>query len=588
MDKKYSNYNLIKRICKELFKPYLIIVLILICFIVVSAVYTITPKLSGQAMTEIYNQLINKITYNGVMDFIKINRFIVYLLIAYIIYSLLSQIRNALIISICQNYVKNLRNAIYNKILRLPIRFFKEKTNGYILSLVTNDIESVNYYLVNAIREAFSEILNLIGACVMIYMISPLLLLVNTIIMVICILVILIVFEKSQKYFSKRQETIGVLNNSVEEAYTGHYTINLFNGIKFVEDRFSKENINYKKTSVKADFISSIAGATLKFIENIAIIVTAIISVFLNLKGHIEIGYIYTIISYTTIIIKPFSKIGSIINEFLSIIVSCRRIYKFLDQKEEKSNKLRSDTFKDKFLIDAISFAYDKDNNVLKNINMDISKGKKIAIVGKTGSGKTTLAKLLMNIYTVNSGKIEMDNVDINSFNNLEYLNNFNIITQDVELFQDTIMENIKYGNPNITEEEIKSIAKENGIDDIFTNLKDGYNTFISEDNLSYGVKQLICLMRSIVSDAPVLILDEATNMLNNEILAKIQNSLENIRKNKTLIIIAHNLETIKDSDMIYVLNDGEIAEFGTHAELISKGNLYKKMYFSKNGEEDW
>ena len=482
-------------------------------------------------------------------------------------------------INITQQYVKDLREKIYKKIFELPINYFNKKNNGEILSLLTNDIGNINFSLMAIIREVITEILNVAGAIIMLSLINPLLILINILIMIINICIILFFSKRSQKYFKEKQEIVANLNNKTEETYTGKYTLNLFNNADIVKEKFEEENEHYKNISVKADYIASLAGSSLSLMENISIATIALISAFLNINGLIEIGYIYTIINYTTTLSKPFTKIGDIINEIMNILTSSRRIYRFIDDNIEIDNRTNPNLFENKYLVDTIFFSYNKENNVINGLNMEIEKGKKIAIIGKTGCGKTTLAKLLMNIYNVDNGKILMDKTNINNFNEEKYIKNFSVIEQDIHLFTDTIMENIKYGNEKITDEQIIEMAKEIGLNDVFMNLEDGYNTFITDNsNISYGIKQLIVLMRSIISDCDVLIFDEATNMLNTELKCKIDNAINKLRGKKTIIVIAHQLESIKDADIIYVMDDGKIVEFGTHEELINTGEIYKNM----------
>ena len=581
-EKEYHNINLIKRISKELFKPYIIVILIFTCFIITTVLATITPKMVGQIMTEIYEQLINKIAVNGVMEFGRINSLLMGLATIYIIYSILGYIKNILLINICQTYIANLREKFNDKILKLPIKYFNEKNNGEILSVLTNDVENINTNLIRVIREVFTESLNIIGACIMMYTISPKLISINIVIIMISMIIIITLSKVSKKYFIDKQKRIGDLNSSIEEMYSAHSTVKMFNQVEYMQEKFNDENSKLRKISIKSEFIASIAGSVLKFLENVAVAAIAIASAILNIKGELEIGYIYTIISYTKTMTNPLSRIGFIINEFMNIIASAKRVYQFIDEDESVKNRQTksTDNFKNKLVADSIWFGYEKGKDIIKDMNVLIPKGKKIAIVGRTGSGKTTLVKLLMNIYSVDKGKIEIDDTNINKLNEEEYLKNFSVISQDINLFTDTVMENIKYGNPQITDEEVVDIAKKIDIHDIILELENGYNTFLTENNnISYGIKQLIVLMQNIVSTSSVLVMDEATNMLDEKIEEKIEKAMNYIRKDKTLIVIAHKLQTIKDSDCIYVIDEGKIIESGTHEELIANKNIYAKMY---------
>lgn len=567
----YSTLNLIKRVAKDLVKGNKVIILILVILIIVTIFGTIAPKVTGEVMTEISNQLILKVGSSGVMSFDRINLLLVILIIIYIMQYALSCINCNLMIELCQNYIFTLRKKMSKKITKLPKKYFDQKSNGEILSLMINDIENISINIYGILRETFSAILNLIGACIMLFTISPMLAITNSGTIVISAVIIVILANISRRYFEEKQQKIADLNSSVEEKYSAHSVIKMFNIQENMQQKLDNDNERLKQISIKSNFIGSISRGIVVFVENASIAIAAVVSAALIANGSLEIGYIYTAISYTKNMINPLGKIASTNNDIMNIIASAKRIYQFLDEPEiEEEGK--NIEFKNNVTVDSLWFAYDKEDYVLKDININIAKGQKIAFIGKTGCGKTTLVSLIINLYQLNKGNITMDGVNINNIKPKEYIKNFAVISQDINLFNDTILENIKYGNDKIEDEEIIQIAKNVGVHDIFNRMENGYNTIINENNtnISNGVKQLIVLMQAIVSKAPVLIFDEATNGLDKETEEKINNAMNYMKKTRTLIVIAHKLDVIKDADMIYAIENGKVVANGTYDELIN------------------
>lgn len=567
----YSTLNLIKRVAKDLVKGNKVIILILVILIIVTIFGTIAPKVTGEVMTEISNQLILKVGSSGVMSFDRINLLLVILIIIYIMQYALSCINCNLMIELCQNYIFTLRKKMSKKITKLPKKYFDQKSNGEILSLMINDIENISINIYGILRETFSAILNLIGACIMLFTISPMLAITNSGTIVISAVIIVILANISRRYFEEKQQKIADLNSSVEEKYSAHSVIKMFNIQENMQQKLDNDNERLKQISIKSNFIGSISRGIVVFVENASIAIAAVVSAVLIANGSLEIGYIYTAISYTKNMINPLGKIASTNNDIMNIIASAKRIYQFLDEPEiEEEGK--NIEFKNNVTVDSLWFAYDKEDYVLKDININIAKGQKIAFIGKTGCGKTTLVSLIINLYQLNKGNITMDGVNINNIKPKEYIKNFAVISQDINLFNDTILENIKYGNDKIEDEEIIQIAKNVGVHDIFNRMENGYNTIINENNtnISNGVKQLIVLMQAIVSKATVLIFDEATNGLDKETEEKINNAMNYMKKTRTLIVIAHKLDVIKDADMIYAIENGKVVANGTYDELIN------------------
>lgn len=574
--KNKENLSVIKKIYKDFVKKRSKLIFIVICFFASATLLTITPKITGETLTEVYNQLVNKIAINGRMDFGKINILLIMLVLIYISVSIIDYIKNVFLINATQKYIAELRNRIHRKILNIPIN--KIYNNGEILSILTNDIENINTCLMRTIREAFSQLLNITGAIIMIYTINPVLLGINIIVLIIGVIILELPSKVSRKHYINKQKKIADLNNKVEEIYDMHSTIKLSNYDSFIHERFDKDNEEICSESIKSEFIASIAGPGLFFLENFTIIIITIISAILNIAGQIEVGYIYTLISYTKTITSPLNRMGWMVNDFMNILVSAKRIYNFLEIDEEEITEINE--FKETLQGQNVYFSYEKEEELLKNINIDIKNNNIIAIVGKTGSGKSTLVKLLMKIYSIDSGEISIDENNINKLNTKGYQRNFSLVSQDINLFTDTIMENIKYGNSEVTEKDIIKIAKEIGIHEIFETLENGYNTKIKEnDNISSGIKQLIALMQCIVSKAKIIVFDEATNKLDEEVSKKIEKAINKIKEYKTIIIITHNPKEIKEADCIYVMDDGKIVEYGTHQDLLAKEGKYAEMF---------
>ncbi len=573
-----ENKAIIYRLLKEFFSNRFVSILILLCWLLSTILIVAAPKLAGEIMTSIYNALINKLITGKPMAFNMINKMLVLLVVIYIMEFIIDIIKNSMLVSVWQKYIMNLRNKLNEKLLKLPIKFFEKTTNGTILSLMVNDMENVNNYLTRFFRNIITEIFKVIGATIMMFIISPTLAVMNILMAIIGIIVTRIVVNAAEKHFNNKQKQITVINSLAEEMYTSKQTIQATAKEEFFSDEFEKQAKDLRIKTIKSNFIGSLAEKTFGLLSNIALSAIIVGAAILNIRGVIEIGVIYTLMNYTKLTICSSKTIAKCSVDVLNTFVSLKRIYTFIGVEENKNLKLEDVVIKDKIIGKNINFAHVKGKYVLNDINVNIVKGKKIGIVGRTGSGKTTLANILMKVYDTKEGTLLADNISYNNINTESYNKNFSVIEQNINGFEDTVMENIKYGNNSMTSEEVRTIAKRIGIDDIIMKLPNGYETVV-DSKMPMGVKQLIILMQNLIATTNVLVMDEATNMLDTNIKKKINDIVNSIKEEKTVIIIAHELDIIKDADWIYVLEEGKIVEQGTHNELVSNATRYKELF---------
>ncbi len=578
----------IKKLLTYLLKYKFRIILVLI-FSIGSAIFAIIgPKILGKATTEIYNGLIGKImgTSAGI-NFSKIAGILLTLLSLYIISMLFTFIQNFVMAGVTQKITFTLRKEISEKIHRIPLKYYESKTTGEILSRVTNDVDTVSQSLDQTLTQIFSSITLLVGVIVMMLTISPLMTLISIVIIPLGMLLVTIVIKYSQKYFKNQQKYLGEINGQIEEVYSGHEIVNVFNEVEESEKEFVKTNNKLYNAAWKSQFLSGMMHPVMNFIGNIGYVVVSILGGYLVIKNKIEVGDILSFTQYVRTFMNPISQLSQMMNMLQLMAAASERIFEFLDAKEESkdNNKvIDSNKIVGNIEFKNVEFGYDKDKKIINNFNAKIKSGQKIAIVGPTGAGKTTIVKLLMRFYDVNDGKISIDGKNIKDFNRNDLRNMFGMVLQDTWLFSDTIRENIRYGKLDASNEEVEDAAIAAHVDHFIRTLSGGYDMIINEesDNISEGQKQLLTIARVILKNPKILILDEATSSVDTRMELLIQEAMDKLMEGRTSFIIAHRLSTIKNADLILVMNNGDIIEQGNHEELLKKKGFYEKLYNSQ------
>ena len=578
-----------KKLIKYL-SVYKISIIAVVVFAICSAVFSIVgPKIMGEATTEIFNGLVGKVlgTTAGI-NFDKIATILLTLLGLYIISSLFSYLQGFIMSGVNQKVAYNLREKISHKMHKLPLSYFESKTTGEILSRVTNDVDTLSQSLDQSISQLLTSITTLIGAIVMMLTISPLLTLVTVIIVPIAVFMMSFIMKHSQKFFLAQQNYLGDINGTIEETYAGHNVVKLFNGEQRAVDNFEKTNDELYNSSWKAQFFSGLMHPIMNFIGNIGYVFISILGGYLVIQNKIQVGDILSFSQYIRNFMNPLSQIAQVGNMIQSMMASAERVFEFLDEKEEIPEKTDGNYDLDKLgnvvSFEDVKFGYTKDKVIIHDFTASMKKGQKIAIVGPTGAGKTTIVKLLMRFYDVNSGAIKIDGVDIRDMKRDDLRSLFGMVLQDTWLYGDTIRENIRYGNLNASDEEVSDAAIASHVDHFIRTLPDGYDMVLNEesDNISAGQKQLLTIARVILKDPKILILDEATSSVDTRLESLIQKAMDHLMEGRTSFVIAHRLSTIKNANLILVMKNGDIVEQGTHEELLKKKGFYEQLYNSQ------
>ncbi|CEO04491.1 ABC transporter-like protein [[Clostridium] sordellii] len=563
------------------------IILVIIAAILSSIFSIISPKILGQATTKIFEGVMLKAKGQGGIDFVFIYKILIILVILYIISSIFNYMQQYIIVSVAQKTVYDMRQDIYNKLNRLPLNYFDTHTYGEVLSKVTNDIDNISSTLQQSMTQLITSIVTIVGVVIMMLTISPIMTLVTVLTIPLGILFVKPIISRSQSYFIKQQNIIGNLNGHIEEVYTGHEIIKSFNREKKSIDTFRDINIKLYENAWKAQFMSGMMMPIMNFVSNIGYVFVSVIGAVLVTKGRIQIGDIQAFIQYTKQFSQPISQTANIANIIQSTVASAERIFELLDEKElipdiEKSRVIKNP--KGKVVFDHVKFGYSEDKILIQNMNLEVNPGQKVAIVGPTGAGKTTLINLLLRFYELNGGKILIDDIDIRDMRRSDLRKMFGMVLQDTWLFKGTIRENIAYGKENATKEEIENVARSANANHFIKTLPKGYDTIINEEgsNISQGQKQLLTIARAMISDPKILILDEATSSIDTRTELNIQKAMDEIMVGRTSFVIAHRLSTIKDADIILVMKDGNVIESGNHKELIEKGGFYSELYNSQ------
>lgn len=578
----------IKRIFKYLMKHKINLIIVTL-FSVGSAIFSIIgPKILGKATTSIYEGLIGKVmgTTNGI-DFAKISGILLTLLVLYLISMLFSYIQGFIMSGVIQKITYDLREEISKKFHKIPLKYYEEKTTGEILSRVTNDVDTISQGLDQTASQIVSSIVMIIGVLVMMLSISPLMTLVTILVIPTSIVFMSLIVKKSQKYFVKQQEYLGNINGEVEEIYSGINVVKLFNNEENVISSFDKKNEKLYETAWKSQFLSRLMHPLMDFIGNLSYVIVSILGGYLVIKNKIEVGDILSFTQYVRNFMNPLSQIAQIMNLLQSLAAASERVFEFLDIEEESKtvkNPVKTDNIEGNISFEHVKFGYKQDQIVINDFNAKIKKGEKIAIVGPTGAGKTTMVKLLMRFYDVNSGSIKIDGNDIRNFDRNELRNLFGMVLQDTWLYSDTIKENIRYGKLDATDDEVTDAAIKAHVDHFIRTLPDGYNMVLNEEDssISEGQKQLLTIARVIINNPKILILDEATSSVDTRTEILIQKAMDELMENRTSFIIAHRLSTIKNADLILVMKDGDIVEVGKHNDLLNKNGFYATLYNSQ------
>ncbi len=577
-----------KKLIKNYLSKYKIGLIIVFIFSVGSTIFSIVgPKILGNATTEIFNGLINKLSGNGGIDFSKVGNILVTLLGLYVISALFSFIQGFAMTQIAQNLTYKLRKDLSKKINKLPMNYFDKKTNGEILSVITNDIDTLGMNLNQSITQIITAICTLVGILIMMLSISWQMTLISIIVMPIGAGLVKIIVGKSQKYFQKQQDYLGHVNGQVEEIYSGLTIVKAFNGEEKVKEEFSKANAELYRSAWRSQFLSGLMHPIMNFISNIGYVGVAIAGGYLAIQGKITVGNIQSFIQYNKQFTQPINQIVQVSAMLQAMVAASERIFVFLEEEEEIETAKAGVTtkgLKGNITFDHVKFGYNPENIVIKDFNAKVYEGQKIAIVGPTGAGKSTMVKLLMRFYDVTEGNILVDGYNVKDFDRGELRQMFGMVLQDTWLFNGTVKDNIKYGKEDATDDEVIEAAKAAHVHHFIKTLPKGYNSILNDETsgVSAGQKQLLTIARVILADPKILILDEATSSIDTRTEIEIQKAMDNLMKGRTSFIIAHRLSTIKNADLILVMDHGDIVEQGTHEELLAKGGFYEKLYNSQ------
>lgn len=559
-----------------------------IVFAIGSTIFSIIgPKILSKATTELFNGLVAKIKGTGGIDFDKIGKILLILLTMYLVSAVFSFIQGWIMTGVTQKLCFRFRKEISEKIDRMPMKYFESRTVGEVLSRITNDVDTLGQSLNQSVTILITSVTTIIGVLIMMLTISPLMTLIAFVILPISALLISLVIKHSQKYFFTQQEYLGKINGQVEEVFSGQNVIKVFNREEVVKKTFEEDNDVLYQSAWKSQFFSGMMQPIMMFVGNLGYVAVAISGSMLAIKGTIEVGDIQAFIQYVRSFTQPITQVAQVSNMLQSMAAATERVFEFLEEEEEDQfaeNPVHDENLQGSVTFEHVKFGYDEDKIIIHDFNSQISPGQTVAIVGPTGAGKTTMVKLLMRFYDVNEGTIKVDGYDIRDFNRSELRENFGMVLQDTWLFKGTIMENIRYGRLDATDEEVIEAAKAAHAHHFISTLPGGYQMELNEEasNVSQGQKQLLTIARAILADNRILILDEATSSVDTRTEARIQKAMNNLMKGRTSFVIAHRLSTIKDADLILVMKDGDIIEQGTHKELLEQQGFYADLYNSQ------
>lgn len=582
---------------KKLFRyleQYHIAIIFVILFAIGSTIFNIVgPKILGKATTEIATGL-----FGGGIDFDKIAKILLLLIGLYILSAVFGCVQGFIMTGISQKTAFKMRKEISQKMNKLPMNYYDKRTYGEILSRVTNDVDTLGMNLNQTLSQLITSVTTIIGVLIMMLSISPLMTLVAILILPVSAILIGMIMKGSQKYFMAQQKYLGTVNGQVEEVFGGHNVVKLFNREEAALKEFSKSNDMLYESAWKSQFFSGMAQPIMAFVGNIGYAAMSILGGFLTIKKAIEVGDIVSFIQYIKQFTQPIQQLAQVSNMMQSTMAAAERVFEFLDEEEEEltakdhamitengiERKVTGEDFVGNVSFDHVKFGYYPDKIIIKDFSLDVKEGQKIAIVGPTGAGKTTLVKLLMRFYDINAGSIKIDGHDVQQFDRSELREAFGMVLQETWLFKGTIMENIRYGRLDATDEEVIAAAKAAHADHFIRTLPGGYQMELNEEttNISQGQKQLLTIARAILADNRILILDEATSSVDTRTEVMIQKAMDNLMKGRTSFVIAHRLSTIRDADVILVMKDGDVIEQGNHEELMERQGFYAALYNSQ------
>ena len=558
-----------------------------IVFAILSTIFNIAgPKVLAKATTALATGWIAKLRGTGSIDFVYIGRVLLFLLGMYLLSSAFSFIQGWLMTGLSQKVCYDFRRQISQKIDRLPLAYFEKRTVGEVLSRITNDVDTLGQSLNQSITQLITSITTMIGVLIMMLSINPLMTLITVVILPVSVVLIMVVVKRSQKYFVAQQRTLGKINGIVEETFSGHAIVKAFNREDGTVDRFNETNAKLYGSAWKSQFFSGLMQPIMTFVGNLGYVAVAIAGSFLAVQGVITVGDIQAFIQYVKNFTQPITQLTQVSNVLQQMAAAAERIFEFLDAPEEEPDHATARTadVECNVQFDHVRFGYDPEKPVIKDFSAQVSEGQTVALVGPTGAGKTTMVKLLMRFYDVQSGCIKIGGTDIRDFARDDLRSLFGMVLQDTWLFHGTIRDNIRYGKLDATDEEVEAAAKAAYVNHFIQTLPQGYDTEINEDasNISQGQRQLLTIARAILADRRMLILDEATSSVDTRTEERIQKAMDNLMAGRTSFVIAHRLSTIKSADLILVIRDGDIVEQGTHEELLALGGFYAELYNSQ------
>ena len=567
---------------------YKIAVLIVLIFAVGSTVFNVYgPKVLSWATTALFEGLVAKVSGTGGIDFTAIGRTLLFLLGLYILSAVFNFVQGWIMTGVTQNICYRMRKEISEKINRMPLEYFESRTVGEVLSRITNDVDTLGMSLNQSVTQLITSIAMIVGVLIMMLTISPVMTLIVLLILPISAVLVAAVVKISQKYFKAQQKYLGKVNGQVEEIYSGHNVVRVFNREEAALKEFEETNDILYESAWKSQFFSGLMQPIMNFVGNLGYVAVAVVGSVLAVGGSIRVGDIQAFIQYVRNFTQPITQLAQVSNMLQSMAAAAERVFEFLAEKEEiqtAENPVHEDEFKGSVEFEHVRFGYRADKIIINDFSCKVKPGQMVAIVGPTGAGKTTMVKLLMRFYDVNGGSICVDGHDIRNFERKDLREAFGMVLQDTWLFKGTIMENIRYGRLEATDEEVIEAARAAHAHHFIQTLPDGYQMELNEDasNISHGQKQLLTIARAILANKPILILDEATSSVDTRTEIRIQQAMNNLMRGRTSFVIAHRLSTIRDADLILVMRDGDIVEQGNHEQLLEKNGFYAELYNSQ------